>query len=440
MSSRFQTLNDVRDFLDKIPKFSQSGAKAAHYELDHMIAFCRLMGDPQKHLKAIHVAGTNGKGTTCQLLASVYEEAGYKTGIYTSPHLTVFNERISVNGALISDSSMLEFFQKFESALKDIPLSYFELSTCMAFWYFDQQKCDISIIETGLGGRLDATNIIHPLLSVITSISLDHTDMLGDSISDIAREKAGIIKKGSPVVTGQIPEEAMKVIEDIAAVNEAEFYKAEVLDPHWEAKMMKLICPDTGSWQLIEGAGRKKIDVWNVAVARLTTALLNDKMPVDAEEFKKGVESMTERFGLHAHFKKLSENLEWYFDGAHNSEAVESLLDHIQTMEEKKEPVFFLSFMKDKINQRMLENFQPFKNVYYIDTGTERCANCNQILSYIPQARCYMADNPELKRILDRFKSELVIFTGSFYFYSQVNNWMANQLPSDHTSDFKIRQ
>jgi dihydrofolate synthase / folylpolyglutamate synthase len=172
MSTRFQTFEDVQAYLEQIPKFSQVGVKAAHFELDHMIGFCSHMGNPQSRLKAVHVAGTNGKGTTCQMLSSVYQEAGYKTGLYTSPHLLEFNERIRVDGETITNSSILEFFQRFETSLSVIPLTYFEISTCMAFWYFNLQDCDISIIETGLGGRLDATNVIHPLVSVITSVSL----------------------------------------------------------------------------------------------------------------------------------------------------------------------------------------------------------------------------------------------------------------------------
>jgi dihydrofolate synthase / folylpolyglutamate synthase len=440
MSTRFQTFEDVQAYLEQIPKFSQVGVKAAHFELDHMIGFCSHMGNPQSRLKAVHVAGTNGKGTTCQMLSSVYQEAGYKTGLYTSPHLLEFNERIRVDGETISNSSILEFFQRFETSLSVIPLTYFEISTCMAFWYFNLLDCDISIIETGLGGRLDATNVIHPLVSVITSVSYDHTDLLGDTISKIAKEKAGIIKKRRPVVTGAVTDEAMIEIEKIAVLNEAEVYKADTLDPRWIGGKITLSDPQSGIEVEIDGTGRKIIDRWNVAISKLVTDLLNHELPVKRSEFVNGVESMNQRFSDHAHFRKLSENLDWYFDGAHNYEAIQTLIDQVESMGGKKEPVFFLSLMKDKLNHRMLKNFLPFKNVYYIDTGTERCANCNQILSFIPQAHCYMVDNPELKRIFDGFKSELVIFAGSFYFYSQVNKWMASQLPSDHTSDFKIRQ
>ncbi len=440
MSSRFQTIEDVQEYLEQIPKFSQVGVKAAHFELDHMIGFCSQMDNPQNRLKTVHVAGTNGKGTTCQMLSSVYQEAGYKTGLYTSPHLLEFNERIRVDGVMIKDSSMLEFFQRFEKALSEIPLTYFEISTCMAFWYFHQQDCDISIIETGLGGRLDATNVIQPLVSVITSVSLDHTDLLGDTIAKIAREKAGIIKTRRPVVASAVTDEAMIEIEKIAVLNESKVYKAGTLDPHWNAGKIIFSDPQSGIEVEIDGAGRKKIDTWNVATAKLVTDLLNHELPLELSEFVNGIESMNQKFSEHAHFKKLSENLDWYFDGAHNNEAIETLIEQVESMGSNREPVYFLSLMQDKINHTLLKNFIPFRNVYYIDTGTERCAKCNQILSYIPQAQCYMADNPEVKRILDGYKSELVIFAGSFYFYSQVNKWMASQLPSDHTSDFKIRQ
>jgi folylpolyglutamate synthase/dihydropteroate synthase len=159
---------------------------------------------------------------------------------------------------------------------------------------------------------------------------------------------------------------------------------------------------------------------------------------VSERQFVQGLQRLDERFPDHAHFQQIHPARRWFFDGAHNTEAIRSLFEHLFAVWGNEEPVFFLSLMKDKAIPELLENFQSYKYVYYIDTGTERCADCNQILSFIPQAKCFKFDNPGAKRILDGLKSELVIFAGSFYFYQQVKNWMASQLPSDHTIGFNI--
>jgi dihydrofolate synthase / folylpolyglutamate synthase len=435
---RFNTYEDVVQYLDRIPKFSQSGIRAANFSLDHMEQFCRLMGNPEQKLQAIHVAGTNGKGTTCQMLASVYEQAGYQTGLYTSPHLLEFNERVRINAVPVPDSEILAFFQQYEKALNEVPLSYFEISTCLAFWYFAKEQCDLAVIETGLGGRLDATNVIEPLVSIITSVSKDHTDILGHTLAEIAREKAGIIKQGRPVVTGRLPDEAMESVKAAAKKQGSEVHSSLLCSPRWESGKIIVTDPQSGSLLKIKGTGRKKIDSVNTAMALTAISLLKKRFAVTNSEFVEGIEHLEERYPEHAHFQKLSKEYNWFFDGAHNPEAIETLMDQINALRGEKEPVFVLSLMKDKAIPEMLENFQPYKNVYYIDTGTERCADCNQILSFIPQAKCFKFDNPGAKRILDGLKSELVIFAGSFYFYQQVKNWMASQLPSDHTIDFNI--
>lgn len=435
MTSRFSTIHDVDYFLGQKPKFSNVGPGAANFSLHHMQRFCELMGHPEKKFNSVHVAGTNGKGTVCQMLASVYQQAGFKTGLYTSPHLINFNERIRIDGINIPDEAILDFFQYFEPCLDAVSLTYFEISTCIAFWFFSKSKCDIAIIETGLGGRLDATNVICPLLSVITSISIDHTDILGSSISEISREKAGIIKHGKPVVTGILSEEASSEIASVAAEMEADIYKAEAYRPQWAGGGIIVTIPETGINVNIRGESFKQVDRINAAITFAVVSLLTRDYPVEITELVKGIEGLAGRFPDHAHFQKLLPDRNWYFDGAHNNAAIRSLVDHLTAMENKQEPIFFLSLMKDKAVPEVLENFLPFRNVYYIDTCTERCADCNQVLSVIPQARCFKSKSLEIVRILDGLKSKLVIFTGSFYFYEQVKHWMASQLPSDNVKD-----
>jgi len=210
--SRFTAISDVWEFFDGIPMVQKSGVSAANFSLDHIRLFCEELGNPQDKFPTIHVAGTNGKGTTCYLLEKIYADSGFKTGLFTSPHLLRYNERVRISGKEIPDHDVLRFFQSTEGILKEIPLTYFEISTALAFWYFADQQVDLAIIETGLGGRLDSTNIIKPEVSIITSIGFDHQDVLGDTLAEIAEEKSGIIKQDTPVVLGDIEDEALNSI------------------------------------------------------------------------------------------------------------------------------------------------------------------------------------------------------------------------------------
>ncbi|MFN9803173.1 MAG: bifunctional folylpolyglutamate synthase/dihydrofolate synthase [Bacteroidota bacterium] len=190
--------------MERLPMFSRIGAAAYKPSLDNTIALCAAIGDPQKKIKTIHVAGTNGKGSVSHMLAAILQAAGYKTGLYTSPHLRDFRERIRVNGFCCEESFVVDFTERWKELMETIRPSFFEITVAMAFQYFAEQKVDIAVIETGLGGRLDSTNIIEPELSIITSIGLDHMALLGNTRAAIAGEKAGIIKRNVPVVLGKM--------------------------------------------------------------------------------------------------------------------------------------------------------------------------------------------------------------------------------------------
>lgn len=195
----------------KLPMFTRVGAVAFKKDLHNTIAMCGKLGNPQQKFKTIHVGGTNGKGSTSHMLAAIFQQAGYKTGLYTSPHLKDFRERIRINGVMVSESFVTDFVEQQQDIMEEISPSFFEVTVAMAFSYFAEEQVDIAIIEVGLGGRLDSTNIITPELSVITNISLDHTNILGTTLAEIAMEKAGIIKSGIPVVIGEQQEETTAV-------------------------------------------------------------------------------------------------------------------------------------------------------------------------------------------------------------------------------------
>lgn len=410
----FNNIKDVWEYLDKIPKFQDKGVSATNFELENITEFCRSIGDPQNTFPSIHVAGTNGKGTTCHLLEAVYRKAGYRTGLFTSPHLFRYNERFRINGADVSDESILEFFQTYSKQLEEIPLTYFEISTALAFWLFSKQEVDIAIIETGLGGRLDSTNIIDSELAIITSIGLDHQDILGATEAEIAREKAGIIKENKPVVLGNISGGNDVVISEIAEKNNARVIRTADLNPEIDEGYFSL---NVDSWsvktQLMEGVNK-----WNLASLYVAITVLEDSFPVAEGYLKEAIEEFK---GVPARFEKLDKNKNWYFSGAHNSQALTSVMRTINTFDE--EAVIIFSVMKDKLTTEITEIIKERSRIFYFELNTERAASLEEIKEVISVKRI---SESNYKSILKEFDTSLVIFTGSFYFYSTVKRWVSN--------------
>ena len=212
---------------NSFPSYQNIGSQAYKEGIQGITEMCRLLGDPQKNYLTIHVAGTNGKGSVSHMLASVLQQAGYCVGLFTSPHLLDFRERIRVNGECISEREVVRFTKEHKEEMVSLGLSFFEMTTAMAFHHFAQSDVEVAVIETGLGGRLDSTNIITPILSVITNIGLEHTAMLGNTIAEIAFEKAGIIKPEVPVVVGEGATESSKVFEHMAEMCGSELVYAD---------------------------------------------------------------------------------------------------------------------------------------------------------------------------------------------------------------------
>ncbi|MEX0594379.1 MAG: Mur ligase family protein [Balneolaceae bacterium] len=435
--SRFSTSSEALAWLNRIPMFGNVGARAARMGLEGMDAICERMGRPEKRLNGVHVAGTNGKGTTCRLIASVGLEAGYKTGLYTSPHLMRVHERIRIGEEEIPDSAIMEWMNRYADDADTLSLTYFEVTTAMALWYFDRETCDWVVLETGLGGRLDATNITRLDPCVITSIGLDHTDLLGDTRTKIAREKAGILKGGETLITGDLPEEAKEAIGTIVSERDVQWIEAGRSEPYWDEDRMVWSDPVDGSARSVNGENRKRIDLWNVAMAWEVATVLEPRFPGQRDAFVRGVEQMNNHFPLQASFHRLRPDRHWYVDGAHNLEAVETLMDQIEWLRSRgvgKEPVIVLSLMKDKATPELLSRFQSFRDIRYWDGQTPRTAPWEWVHSRLPQATRMDPSVPQKDGWLDSLKTELVIFTGSFYFYSKVLQWIACQPPSNQTN------
>ncbi len=222
------TYKETLDFLfTKLPYFTRDGKAALKPDLKNTILLCEAIGNPHLKFKSIHIAGTNGKGSTSNMLSAILQMQGYKTGLYTSPHLKDFRERIRINGEMVSEAFVVAFTEKIIPHLEIIQPSFFEITVAMCFDYFAEQQIDYAIIETGLGGRLDSTNIIHPILSIITNIGYDHTDLLGDTLAKIAFEKAGIIKSNVPIVIGETQMETTPVFKEKAKLENASLYYAD---------------------------------------------------------------------------------------------------------------------------------------------------------------------------------------------------------------------
>jgi dihydrofolate synthase/folylpolyglutamate synthase len=332
---------------NQLPMYQLKGASAYKEDLTNVILLADHLDNPHKKIKCIHVAGTNGKGSTSHMLASVLQEAGYKVGLYTSPHLQDFRERIKINGAEISEDFVCEFIEQHKSFFEANDMSFFEMTVGLAFDYFDKEKVDIAIIEVGLGGRLDATNIITPLVSVITNIGIDHVQFLGNTLESIATEKAGIIKPGIPVVIGEYTPETQAVFVAKAKENNAEIYFAS--DLILQTYPSDLI----GDYQQ-----------HNKKTVIQTFKILNEQtdFKVSDEKLKSGLMQVVKNTGLLGRWQQLGEKPKVICDTAHNKNGLEIVLNQIQ-----KETFDYLHIVLGVVNDKELGGVLPLfpKNATY---------------------------------------------------------------------------
>jgi len=420
----FNTYQDVSNYLDQLPLFQDKGLQAARFGLEGITRLCEAIGNPQRHLRMIHVAGTNGKGSVCHLLHAVYWENGYRTGVYTSPHLHRFNERFVVDNQPISDQELLQFFQQHGQAVLSCFPTYFELSTAIAFWYFSCRKVEVAIIETGLGGRLDATNIIEPMVSVITSIGLDHTDILGATLAEIAAEKAGIIKPGTPVVIGKLPVEAKQTIVDAARSRESAVADSTDYYPQWENG--KVIIRDQGVSMEYETFFHQPVQKFNVAMVLSVISVLKTQLPVNASPTRQAIRSCSRNGVYKARFEKISAHKDWYFDGAHNTEAFSHALTLTHQLAGKRKKILVFSIMRDKLTKDLLLLFSQFDEIYYVESSLNRAARYQEVCGLIPNVKG-LSDHEwgsfQTKHLSD---SAFILFSGSLYFYSRIMNLLGN--------------
>lgn len=330
----------------QLPMYQLRGAEAYHAKLEPTILYARYLGDPHTRFKSIHVAGTNGKGSSSHMLASVLQEAGYRVGLYTSPHLKDFRERIKIDGIPVSQDYVVSFAEKHKPYLETAGLSFFEMTLGMAFCWFARQGVDIAVVEVGLGGRLDATNIVVPEVSLITNIGLDHTEFLGTTLPQIAGEKAGIIKEGVPVVISETQPETAEVFRQVAAANRAPICFADQLGlPAFETSLL-------GEYQQrnIKGV--------------LAVLQVLDGFPVSAEATRRGLLRVVENTGLLGRWQQLHDRPRVICDTAHNREGLELVIRQLLRQPHQKLHLV-LGFVKEKDLDAIMPLF-PADACYYL--------------------------------------------------------------------------
>ena len=356
---------DALTFLyENLPMFQRVGATAFKKDLTNTFRLCKELGDPHLRFKSIHVAGTNGKGSTCHMLSSILQCAGYTTGLYTSPHLKEFTERIKINGQEISQDFVLDFVNRIRPSIESIKPSFFEITVAMAFDYFAQNNVDIAVIEVGLGGRLDSTNVIMPLVSVITNISWDHKDLLGNTLEEIAGEKAGIIKPGVPVVISERQPAVEHVFRAKAAKENSEIFFAS---DAYSATIEK-------SELSIRKQGREFItnipfpllglyQKHNVPGVVQTVDILQRDFPVKAEHIREGLQKVIVTTGLKGRWQVLSNNPTVVCDTGHNASGIQEIMQQI-SLQRFRNLFIVWGMVKDKDVTDILR-FLPGHAKYY---------------------------------------------------------------------------
>ncbi|MBB2145550.1 bifunctional folylpolyglutamate synthase/dihydrofolate synthase [Pedobacter sp. LMG 31464] len=426
------TYQQTLDYLySKLPMFTRVGAAALKKDLHNTLAMCAKLDNPQNKFKSIHVGGTNGKGSTSHMLAAILQQAGYKTGLYTSPHLKDFRERIRINGKMITKQFVKDFVASQQDIIQEIEPSFFEVTVGMAFDYFAKEKVDIAVIEVGLGGRLDSTNIITPELSVITNISLDHTNILGDTLPEIAFEKAGIIKKNIPVVIGEKQTETEAIfIQKAKAENSSISFAGSSLhieNAHQKGSLLivniyketQLIYPNlaldlTGSYQLkniltvIESILKLKEIGYSIPDEAVYTALKN-------------VKKLT---GLQGRWQTISKNPLVICDTGHNKAGITEVMQNIKNTPHQKLHVV-IGMVKDKDISGVLALLPKNATYYFCQPNLERALPTNELTK---QAATFGLKGTEFNTVKEAFQNakskatpkDLIFVGGSTFVVAEI--------------------
>lgn len=368
---------EVLDFLyGSLPMFQRVGKVAFKKDLSNIIKLCDHLNNPHDEFKAIHIAGTNGKGSAAHSIAAILQSSGYNTGLYTSPHLKEFTERIKIDGVEISKESVIDFVVKNKEIINKIKPSFFEMTVAMAFDHFAKQEVDIAVIETGLGGRLDSTNIITPILSLITNISLDHTGMLGDTLKVIAAEKAGIIKKGAPVIISEFQDVVDDVFDERARTLKVPLYfGSEHFQPVQKDNSLNIYKNEALFLENINLSLKGDFQLKNIAGVLQSIEILNKKgFEISAEHIVNGLENVAGLTNFKGRWQVLSNSPLVICDIAHNQAGVKAMMHQIESTD------------YDKL---------------FIVWGMVKDKDIDKILSLLPKEATYLFCEAKIPRALD---------------------------------------
>ena len=366
------------DFLfSRLPMFSRIGAAAYKADLSNTLALCEFIGNPQTKFKSVHVAGTNGKGSVSHMLAAIFQAAGYTTGLYTSPHLKDFRERIKVNGEFVSTDFVMDFTSRIRPMIDQLEPSFFEITVAMAFDYFQRQGVDIAIVEVGLGGRLDSTNVILPELSVITNIGMDHMNLLGNTLELIAFEKAGIIKNNIPVVIGEYsPVTAPVFIEKAAAAKASlSFADQKRFVAEWKFQKHHLFAEVTTThsndkkYYELDLPGIYQIK--NLVTVLESIALLRQDWKIEETHIHEALASVRRLTGLHGRWEIVHENPTVVLDVGHNEDGIRQIARQIE-LTDHEELHIVMGMVKDKNIDSILPLFPPHAHYYFTRAAIPR--------------------------------------------------------------------
>ncbi len=425
---------ETLDYLfEKLPMFSRIGSAAIKKDLTNTLELCTFLDNPHQKFKSIHIAGTNGKGSVSHMLAAILQTAGYRTGLYTSPHLKDFRERIKVNGEMVSEDFVTSFTQKIKPVIERIEPSFFEITVAMAFDYFVDCGVEIAVIETGLGGRLDSTNVIQPELSVITNIGWDHMNLLGDSLAKIAGEKAGIIKYETPVVVGETIPETRLVFEKAAEEKKASLSVAtehrEVMNWQWNKHEL-----------IVEVATKNKTDhqyfhldlpgIYQsknlLTVLDACTQLRQKGWQLSDENIRKGVQHTKKLTGLYGRWEIINNHPLIVLDVAHNADGILQLVRQIEVTDHDHLHII-LGMVKDKEIEKVLA-LLPHDAVYYFTQAHIPRAIDAQVLQEKAKAAglkgaIYSDVNAALSAAKAKATSnDMIIVCGSVFLVGEVMN------------------
>ena len=422
----------IEYLFSRLPMYSRIGAAAFKKDLTNTIILCEHLENPHEKFKSIHIAGTNGKGSVSHMLAAILQTAGYKTGLYTSPHLKDFRERIKVNGEEINEKFITGFTEKIKPLIEEIEPSFFEITVAMAFDYFAEQQVDVAVIEVGLGGRFDSTNIITPELSVITNIGWDHMNILGDSLEKIAFEKGGIIKTNVPVVIGEITPLTKSIFENIASEKNAPLYLAtqERNIEGWKWEKHELIVEiaekgktDHKKYHLdLPGIYQSK----NLLAVLETCSVLKElKYNIDEEVIKQGLQKTKKLTGLHGRWEVIHENPTIVLDVGHNEDGIKQIIQQIE-LTTHHDLHIIIGMVKDKEIDTVLSLLPHSANYYFTQAHIPRALQAEMLKEkageFNLKGKVILDVNEAIKQARSKaHKDDLILVCGSVFLVGEVN-------------------